>query len=187
MQFFENPAFTNRYEPSIWAGMHDSIPLEVDYDAVRVPARPHGKVVPVLNVRELPPNEVCEWFKRVLRWYSLAPFIAPSFRLYSGSENWVRHEFEEKIGSCVRNTSDGSYVFWAIDHVVDDGEGTLTLSDFDERMTVTEALLYHLYQVRRHGRTYLYDLHYSYGHRCRGSSGQNWLRFDLQDIKICLD
>ncbi len=169
-----------------WYAMHG---VQVDLDSVAIGAQPLGYDFPILNAKEMPPNEVNEAFKRAFDQYGIVCFTAPAYiGVIGGSDpnaSKVR-TFSDLVGTNDRTAEDGTYVFWVKRHFKVRDDGSFKSKPFDTRMTVEEAMLYHLYWLWHYSYRYV-GHHYSDFHQCNGSKGCKGLRFDLQDIKVCLD
>jgi hypothetical protein len=159
---------------------------------VVVGPQPPGYDFPVLCAVEMQPDAVNEAFKKVLDRYGIACFTAPlqigSVRpkADTDSSTWKTLSFSELTAPNERIADTQSYVFWVKQHFKVRQDGSFKPKAFDSRMTVPEAMLYHLYWLWHYSYRYV-GHHYSAFHQCNGSKGRNGIRFDLQDIKVCLD
>lgn len=160
-----------------WYEMHD-VPVTIDMDMVL--PQPPGYDFPVLNAQGMHPNSVNSAFKKALDLYGIVCFSAP------GSIGGVPYDFVDAMGTNDRTADSGDYVFWVKKHFKVRRDGSFKRKSFDSRMTAEEAMLYHLYHLWQYSHRYI-GHHYSDFHPCGGSKGCRGLRWDLQDIKVCLD
>ncbi len=173
-----------------WVNWYDMHGVAVDMRSVVVGPQPPGYDFPILNATEMPCDQVNTVFRKELDSYGIAAFTAPVERscVHPDGSTTMRDTltFTDLISPSDRVADSVSYVFWVKKHFKVRQDGSFKSKEFDTRMTVEEAMLYHLYWLWEYSFRYL-GHHYSDYHDCRGSKGRHGLRFDLQDIKVCLD
>ena len=174
----------------MWETLFAKCGIECDLRKVEIPQVSEGGQIVVVPLTDV--NRICELFTEKIRDFGLAPFIAPGTRSRLVNDVWESEEyqFSDLVPTHKRTAEKGAYAFLARCHVREENGVLMGVGDFDSRMTVVEAFLYHLMMLEVYGEKYL-DLHFAVYHCCRGScttGGANpGLRWDLQDIKVCLD
>lgn len=177
-----------------WKAFFAKHDILCDVDQISIPHQPPFEGLLLIVPKNLGLRELCELFKDEVWKCGVHSCVTWHQTRESGSEEWVTRHESDDIGFHVRNTEGGDYAFWAKRHVGNSGDGLYAVDEgiFDSRLTLAEALLYHLIMMHEFGEKYV-DMHRDHFQPCRGSrSAHNrdaypCLRWDLQDIKICLD
>jgi len=172
-----------------WISLYDMYGVTVDIGNVSAQPKPGGYNFPILNAMEMPADTVNDTFKKVLSGYNIMAATGPIVRgdrQENGDCKSTTLTFSDLTSPNDRTSEEGSYVFWVkCDFKVREDQ-SFKRRPFDSRMTVEEAMLYHLYWFWKYNHRYL-GYNYSGFNRCDGSGGRRGLRWDLQDIKVCLD
>ncbi len=189
-----------------WASLFKKLGMEVPANkkgaslviggrkGVYLPPRPEKDMQLVIVPQSVGIDQLCELFKASLNKYGVAGAIAPVIRGEAGSKVSTTIQLSDMIAHNDRCSELVTYAYWFKRHIVIDDAGAAFARSFDSRMTLAEAFWYHLLLIEEYGEKY-FDLNYADWQECRGTRRRSQtgresyaaLRWDIQDIKVCLD
>lgn len=164
-----------------WKAFFAKHGIHCDVDQIPIPPNPfeNGRLLVVPQGLQI--KEICGLFKSEFESFGVWCCFGPIKLL-------------EWAGGDDRSSENASYVLWVKSHVTVSPWGISGCKLPDEQMTLAEAFMYHLMMLHIHGEEYLDPYRFSGFHHCRGTrkSARGMifcpiLRWDLWDIKICLD